>query len=168
MTEFLNPQQLIKEISIKPGITAADFGCGSGNITILLAQTIGSEGKVYALDVLQTALQTVESKAKAQGLHNIFTIRANLEIANSSTLKDESVDLVLLANILFQSPKQQAIIQEAERILKQDGCLIIIDWKKTKTPYQTSPEKIKQMVSLEFDREIPVGKYHFGLVFKKP
>ncbi|PIP17275.1 MAG: hypothetical protein COX44_00810 [Candidatus Portnoybacteria bacterium CG23_combo_of_CG06-09_8_20_14_all_37_13] len=172
MIKFLNPQQLINQLNIKQGMKIADFGCGSGNITILLARSVGSGGEIIALDVQKDKLESVKSQARLESLSNIKLVRANLEIAGSSGLENESVDLVMLANILFQSPKQKAIIQEAERILKPSGFLVIVDWEKIKTPYQTNPEKIKQMVSppaggLTFEKEIPVGDYHFGLIFKK-
>ncbi|MFH1392734.1 MAG: class I SAM-dependent methyltransferase [bacterium] len=167
MTEFLNPQQLVNQLNIKPGMRIADFGCGSGNITIILARLVGSDGDIIAIDVQKSALESVKSRADLENLSNIKLVRANLETANSSGLEDNSVDLVLLANILFQSPNQKAIIQEAERVVKENSCIVVVDWLKTKTPYQTSPKKIKQMVGLKFEKTILAGDYHFGLVFRK-
>lgn len=172
MTEFLNPQQLISQLDIKQGMKIADFGCGSGNITIVLARLAGSDGEIFALDVLKSALESVKSRAETENLSNIKLIRANLEKANSSQLDDKSVDIVLLANILFQSPNQPAIIQEAERVVKKNGRLVVVDWQPEakfgpKTPYRTNQEKIKTMVSLNFEKEISAGDYHFGLIFRK-
>lgn len=172
MIEFLNPQQLVNQLGLKPGMKIADFGCGSGNITIVLARGVGPDGEIIALDVQKSALSSVKSRSVLENLNNIKLVRANLEIAGSSGLENESVDLALLANILFQSANQKAIIQEAERVIKNNGRLVIVDWRPAakfgpKTPYRTSKQAVKKMVSLNFEKEISVGDYHFGLVFRK-
>ena len=172
---FLNPEKVIQEFDIKEGMKIADFGCGTGYFTILLAKMIGEKGRVYALDVLETALESVRSRAKSEGLLNIETIRANLEIFGGSKLENESVDLVLLANILFQSSKKADIIKEAERALKKGGRVIVIDWKKDQPMgppqnlivLQNSAKEFVEKVGLKFEREIPAGDNHWGMMFSK-
>lgn len=176
---FLNPQKLIDHLKLEPGIQVADFGCGSGNITVLMAKKVGNSGRVMAIDVLKTALQTVEGRAKLEGIHNIKTIQANLEDVDSSGLEESRVDFVLIANALFQSPGQKEIIKEAERVLKPGGRLVIVDWlpKKgnlgPKAKYRIEASEVKKMaqnLDLTFVRSLPkkvLGKYHFGLEFKK-
>jgi len=54
--EFLNPKSIIKEhLTIKPGMVAVDFGCGSGGWTIPLAELL-EHGRVYAVDILEEPL----------------------------------------------------------------------------------------------------------------
>src|SRR3989338_92037 len=127
---FLNPELIINEFGIMPGMSIGDFGSGAGYFTILMAERVGREGRVYALDIMESALDSVREKARAVGLENIEAIRTNLEVLGSSGLSDQSQDIVLLANILFQSEKKVEIIREAKRVLKDNGSLIIIDWKR--------------------------------------
>ena len=172
---FLDPEEIIKQLNIKKGIKIADFGCGAGYFTIPLAKLVGNEGRVYALDVLEQALESVRSRAKLEGLFNIETRRCNLEILNNSGLENDSVDLVLLANILFQSENKIDIIKEAKRVLKKGGEMIIIDWKPNQP--MGPPENLvvsldfikKTIKDLEFDfkKEFPVDKYHWGMIFTK-
>src|SRR3989344_4977655 len=104
----------------------ADFGSGAGYFTILLAQRVGEDGRVYALDIQESALDNVRVKAKAAGLENVETARSNLEVPGSSGLADSSQDMVLLAHILFQSEQKKEIIREAVRVLKSGGMLVVI------------------------------------------
>lgn len=172
---FLNPDKIIQEFDIKEGMRAADFGCGAGYFVISLAKSVGEKGKVYAVDVLQTALESVRSSAKDQGLLNIETIRANLEVLGGSRLEDESLDVVLLANILFQSPKKNNIIKEASRVLKKGGKMVIIEWEKNQPlgpPEKLIVEKesIKEIAkkrNFKFEKDIPAGEHHWGMIFIK-
>ena len=172
---FLHPDEIDKQLNINPRMKIADFGCGSGYFALSMAKRIGHEGRVYAFDILETALESVRSRAKIQGLFNIETLRCNLEDDKSTGLGDSSVDLVLLANILFQSEKKTDIIKEAARILKLAGIMAIIDWRPDQ-PLGPAKEfviplgAIKQLAEdegLRFKRELAVDKYHWGMIFEK-
>lgn len=174
---FLDPQRVAAGFGVQPGMRVADFGSGAGYFTIILAKMVGDTGAVTAVDILDTALETLRAKAKLEGLSNIQTIRSNLEVLGSSGLPDNSQDMVLLANVLFQNPNKSPIITEARRVLKPGGLMIVIDWRKGVNGFgppdnlKEDPEEIKQLViandGLQFSHEIDAGIFHFGQVFKK-
>lgn len=172
---FLNPQRVIMEMDIVPPVRIAHFGCGHGYFTILLAKLVGSEGHIYAIDILQEALNEVEAKAQKESLKNIQTIRGNLEVPGGSKVPDESCDYALLANILFQSKKKMEIITEARRVLKTGGKLVIIDWEFNAKLTSDSGWRISeneaqilaQDQNFSLDRKFDAGAYHYGLIFAK-
>jgi len=176
MGGFLDPGKIVSEFGISEGASIADFGSGAGYFTILLGQNVGKDGKVYALDVQEPPLDSVRAKAKAAGLENIETIRANLEVLGGSRLPDNSQDIVLLANILFQSSKKTDVINEAARVLKPGGSMIIIDWKKGTGGFGP-PDELRmengEMRSLApagmfvFQKDINAGSFHYSMVFAK-
>ena len=174
---FINPKQVIDNLNLKPGMRVADFGCGSGDITILMAKTVGDSGEVFAIDVLISALESVQGKASLENIRNIKTIRSNLEILKNSGLDNNSMDLVLLANILFQSKLKKNIIEEAKRVLKSGARVVIIDWKsfaeKLGPPknLRVNKEKIKKIakqLDFKISREFDLGEYHFAMELVKP
>ncbi len=174
---FMNPDKIASEFGIAPGMVVADFGSGAGYFTILMGQKVGENGKVSALDIQESALDNVRVKAKSVGLENIETIRANLEVAGSSGLADSSQDMVLLANILFQSELKQDIIKEAVRVLKSGGSFVVIDWKRSAGGFgppdnlRTDEISMRNLVlseSLVFEKDIDAGQFHYGMKFKKP
>ena len=173
---FMNPDKVADTFGIIQGVKIADFGCGAGYFTISIAQRTGPSGRVYGLDVVESALDSVRAKARVNGLNNIETIRANLEMIGSSGLASESQDIVLLVNILFQSNKRDNILDEAKRVLKSGGKLIFIDWKKGAGGFGPPDEKRLDPVEIEelvknkgFVSEYPIdaGQFHFGLTFSK-
>ena len=173
---FLNPASIALEFGVQQGMSIADFGSGAGYFTTILAAMVGHEGRVYALDIQETALDNVRARARAEGLNNIETIRTNLEILGSSSLSDSSQDMVLLANILFESHNDPAILREAVRVLKSGSRIIIIDWKKGSGGFgppndlRLSVENMKKLAQddgLIFEKDFDAGQFHFGLAFKK-
>jgi len=173
---FLRPESILPQLPIKRGFKVADLGAGSGYFTVLMAQLVGSEGKIFAIDVLSEALEAIRSRAKLMGVANIETKRANLEIVGSTGLQDDSVDMVLIANILFQSQKKNEILKEAVRLLKAGGFLVLIDWQKdaafvpkgSSWPLsQQEAQQLGESVNLKLKKEFDAGSYHWGLIFSK-
>ncbi|MDP3697198.1 MAG: methyltransferase domain-containing protein [Candidatus Taylorbacteria bacterium] len=173
---FMNPDKVVDAFGVSQGMKVADFGCGAGYFTISLAQRVGSSGRVYGLDVVESALDSLSAKTRVNGLNNIETIRANLEILGGSGLANESQDIVLLANILFQSNKKESILDEGKRVLKSGGKLIIIDWKKgalggPPDDLRLDPigtEEIAKNKGFVYEHPIDAGQFHFGFIFSKP
>ena len=129
---FLNPEKIIEEWDIRPGDLIADFGCGAGFFSIPLGKRVGSNGRVYALDIRSEALEAVRAKIKLFHLFNVEPSRADLERERGSGLKSETIDKVIIANILFQAENKKSIAEEAHRILKPGGSIIVIEWNEEK------------------------------------
>ncbi len=174
---FINPEKVIAQLDIKPGVVVADLGCGHGYFTLPMAKAVAPEGRVWAVDVLNDALEAVRSAAQLAGAVNIETARGDLEAPNGSKLDDHFVDVVLLHNVLFQSQKKQAIIREAKRILKVGGMFVLVDWRKDlvaigpQDGWRLSLDEARALAQEEgfaFNKVFDAGEYHYGLIFIKP
>jgi ubiquinone/menaquinone biosynthesis C-methylase UbiE len=174
--KFADPQLIVDQLEISPGMIVADFGCGAGFFSLPIAKKVGEEGKVYALDVLPDKLESVESQAKTLNLTNIITQRVNLEILGGSKLEAESVDWVIMKDMLFQNKGKDKILAEAKRILKKDGQALVIEWNKEDS--SIGPEKelrifketlmdLAKQNGWKIDKEIEVGNFHYSLILKK-
>jgi ubiquinone/menaquinone biosynthesis C-methylase UbiE len=172
---------VLSQLEVKEGQKIADFGCGHGYFTLLLARLVGKTGKVLAIDILAEALDAVRSRAQLESLTNIECFRGNLEANEGSKLQSNEIDGVLLHNILFQSQKKSDILKEAARILKANGFLALIDWlpivsEEEKTPFspgggwRISVQEAQQMaeqVGFSLIKKFDAGQYHYGLLFIK-
>jgi ubiquinone/menaquinone biosynthesis C-methylase UbiE len=172
---FLKPDDAVESWDIRPGEKIADFGCGAGFFTIPVAQRIGANGAVYAIDVRQEALDAAKTKIKLFRLTNVHFIRADLEKPRASGIKDATIDKVVITNILFQVDAKNALLQEAYRILKSGGSLLIIEWnEKNKTGpvlpntiNRQETQKLCESVGFLLYKEFFAGSHHYGLILKK-
>jgi len=172
---FISPQQIIKQFGIEHGMSVADFGVGSGHYTLAVAEYVGSIGKVYAIDVQKELLERIKKQAIASGYLNVEIVTGDLEKEGGSKLADESVDFVILSNILFQVKNRRTIVKEVLRVLKKGGKVAIIDWSKVSPlglPAEMifTKDKASQMFMEEgfiMNKEVNTGDMHYGLVFKK-
>jgi ubiquinone/menaquinone biosynthesis C-methylase UbiE len=173
MIKFLSPQEFINSLNLKNDLMAADFGCGSGGFAIPLAKKL-QKGFVWALDIQEEPLSALKGNAKLEGVSNIKTILCDLEEPKGSGLADQTMDLVLIINLFFQTKNKLAVLKEAKRVLKPKGRVIIVDWKPD-APFgpdrgRVGPEEIEKLAKkIDFKKikEIRAGSYHWALIFEK-
>jgi ubiquinone/menaquinone biosynthesis C-methylase UbiE len=106
---------------VQQGQTVADLGCGPGFYTLALAESVGPEGRVYAVDSDERAIRAVERKAARRGCHSI---EAHVSSAgNLSFIEDGSVDFVLADGLLCSMAPQdhESAVNEIRRIVKRNG-----------------------------------------------
>ena len=162
---FLNPDTTVDEWDVRPGEVVADFGAGSGFFSVALAKRVGYSGKIYALDIREEALEAIRSRAKSFRLLNIDAIKVDLEHERGSTLKNDTMDKVIISNILFQAENKKNIIEEAYRILRPEGLAIVIEWKEKVKKEET--ERLFEFTGFKKHKEFGAGSHHYGIIFKK-
>ena len=171
MIGFLNPNDILKQLNLKESMTVADLGCGSGGWVIPLAKKLEG-GKVYAVDILEEPLSALKAKANMEKLTNIQSIVADVE--KGVDIWEESCDWVLMSNLLFQCEDKKKVLQEAKRILKKGGKILVVDWKVKAAmgpkEGRVSPEEVKKIaetIGLKTEKELDAGTYHYGLILVK-
>ena len=172
-SDFIKPEEVLSHLDIDADFVIADFGCGAGGFTFPLAER-AKNGLVYALDIQDSVLNNLKGQANGRKLHNIQFIRCNLEKYKGSTLQDDSADLAVVSNVLFQAYNKSAVISEGRRVLKKGGRLLVVDWQKnegqTMVKNPPAPEEIKKIANgfkLDLEKEFSAGNFHFALIFIK-
>jgi ubiquinone/menaquinone biosynthesis C-methylase UbiE len=126
---FLRPGEIIRKLREKkyvlPGMNGADFGCGSGYFTSLLAKEVGADGKIYAIDVQEDVIKEAQEFLKNLNINNVTFLVKDLEI--NSGLENNTLDFVFISQVLYQSDELEKIIKEAFRVLRHGGYLIILE-----------------------------------------
>ena len=155
---FLEPERIVQSFGLKPGDHVADFGAGHGYFTIPLARSVGSEGRVWAIDIQKPVLDIVRSKARPEHLLNIEYVWADLEEPGRSGLAERFMDLVLVGNILFQAERRDVVLREAWRILREAGRLAVVEWDVS-MPRLSRPLAIPEISENSPDIAIQAGNF---------
>ena len=173
---MMNPTQLLEHIDIHGNMQVADFGSGIGHLTMVIARRIAKGGMVHAFDVQKEALETLRRDARTAGILNIQALWTDLETPRGSKLADRSMDLVIIANVLFQSDMKDVMVAEAVRILKPTGQVVISDWlpesaivgppSNRRIP-KDSMKSLFQKTHMKFVKEIPAGAHHYAMIFSR-
>ncbi len=173
---FSDPVKNIEQCGIQAGMEIADFGSGSGFYTIASSRSLMSTGKVYAIDAQKDLLTKVKNSAVSQGLYNVEVIWGDIEKVGGTKLKDGSIDLVLLCNILFQMQSKENVIAEAKRVLKGGGKFLLVEWSDSFGGIGPKPEAVVteaaarvlcEKAGFALDRQISAGAHHYGMIYKK-
>ena len=118
-----NIKKEIIRSGIKEGDYVLDYGCGPGFCTFPAAKIVGSQGMIYALDIHPFSIQIIEKKITKYNLQNVKSIITE----NGTGLPNESIDVVLLFNVIFMIKNQEKLIDELHRVLKKGGIISIVN-----------------------------------------
>lgn len=118
------PNQVIDKLAIKPGARVADLGAGGGYFTWYLAAAAGPQGKVYAVDIDETALGMIQREMTRRGATNVVPIRAEPTDAKLP----EPVDLVFSCDTYHHMQNRVAYFNALARYLRPDGRVAIVDF----------------------------------------
>ena len=173
---FSDPKHSIEQFRLGVGMDVADFGAGAGYLAVETAEAVGPDGTVFVIDIQQELLTKVTHYAKEHHLECFVYIHGDLETERGSTLPDNSVDAVIVSNILFQVDKKDVLLTEAVRILRPNGRILLIDWKesygnmgphKDAVLSESDARHLLKQVGLTYVSSIDAGTYHYGLIFRK-
>jgi ubiquinone/menaquinone biosynthesis C-methylase UbiE len=175
---LINPRIIYKKINLEEGMKVGEFGCGrTGSFTFSASREIGERGTVYAMDILKDVLENIKNRSQFEGYHNVLTIWTDVEKKGAAGIPEKSLDVGFFVNIFFQLKNKEGALAEAERLIKNNGSLVVVDWSK-KVNDSLGPD-IDKMVDPELlikmakennfilQENFPVGDYHFCLIFKK-
>ena len=133
--DLIDSTGLFSEIALKKGHIFLDLGCGIGNYSISASEYVGSNGVIYAIDAWKDGIETLRKTAAARGLKNIRPILA--DVSKNIPLEQGSVDMCLMATMfhdLVHADIHKTALKEVRRVLKNDGKLAILEFKKIDGP----------------------------------
>ncbi len=174
---FSDPHDNVLQMGLRDGMRVADLGSGVGHHAIAAAHVVGPEGRVYAVDVQQDVLTHLADTASRRGLRNIETVWGDIERVGGTKLREQSMDAVILANILFQLADTQAAVTEIRRILKPGGRLMVLDWAESyggigpaeqHVVPEAAAEALFSAAGFQKQKSFRSGAHHYSIVFTAP
>ena len=125
--QWQQPQKVIAALQIKPGAIVADLGAGGGYFTFKLADAVGREGKIYAVDVDSGMIDLVANEAKQKATANIEMILAR---PDDPRLPKTGVDLIFTSNTYHHIENRVAYFAKLKNYLRPGGRVAIIEYDR--------------------------------------
>jgi len=120
------PAQVVDALALKPGMSVADLGAGSGYFTRRFVEAVTETGKVYVVDIEPEALKYVEDSLVH--MHRSFEAEFILARADSPKIPFESVDLIFVCNTYHHLDNRSEYFRNVKSSLKPGGRIAIIDF----------------------------------------
>jgi putative heme-binding domain-containing protein len=165
------PETLMDSLQIPTGATVADLGAGAGYFTWRLAQRVGAQGKVIAVDIQQKMLDLIAKEAEKRSLTNVALA---LSDERDPRLPEAAVDLVFIANAYHEFSQPESMMAAVRRCLKPKGRVVIIEYAKENTDdpiaglYTMSLPEIRsemEAAGFQLERVLDFLPMQHGLIF---
>jgi SAM-dependent methyltransferase len=116
--------RLAEALSLRSGMVVADVGAGKGQLTLALAEAVGSGGRVFSSEIDPARLRAIREKVAAAGLGNVTLVEAK---AAESGLPAGCCDAIVLRRVYHHVTEPAATNASLLRALRPGGLLAVID-----------------------------------------
>jgi len=121
------PDTALEALDLKPGMTVADIGAGSGYITVRMARLVGETGKVYAEDIQPQMLQLLQRRLQREKVTNVVPVLGGLD---DPKLPADTIDLMLLVDVYHEFSEPVKMLAGMRAALKPGGRLVLLEYRK--------------------------------------
>ena len=142
------PRELIAAIGVSKGDVIADIGSGVGFMLPYFLEVIGPDGKIYAEDIQQDFLDTVEEKKSKNNWENVETILGDQK---DPKLPAGQIDLAFILDAFHHFSYPVETMRNIRRALKPDGRLVMVDFYKSREHPTRGKDWLKDHIRLDRD-----------------
>jgi len=136
----LRVDEVIARLNLKPGMTVADIGAGTGIFSRALARAVAPGGTVYAVDVDRGLVDYIGQRAKQENLGNIQPVLGEFD---DPKLPSRNVDVAFFHDVMHHIEHREAYLKTLASYLKPSARIVLIeiDPGNPNHPHQQHVEK---------------------------
>ncbi len=136
--------RLIRECGITGGWSVLEVGCGAGDVTLLLAEAVGSKGKVLAFDREAKAIDTTRARVTNAGYTNVdYAVGDRFDFPGHAPF-----DAVFGRYVLIHQADPVAMLRDAAGVVKPDGVVAFHELPLDPRAKSYSIPKVKLFASI--------------------
>jgi predicted methyltransferase len=150
------PEHVLDVLGVKPGMTVADVGAGSGYFTVRIARRIAPNGHVLATDLQPEMLDLLRAKVKEAKLTNVVPVLAT---ESDAKLPRGELDLVLMVDVYHELPKPAQTLAQVRAALRPGGRIALVEYRGEDPEVPIKPEHKTTLVQMR--RELEANGFVF-------
>lgn len=136
------------------GEVCVDLGSGRGTDVLRLAESVGSHGFVYGIDISDGMLGKARKRAEQMGVANVSFEKANLE---ELPIESGTVNLVISNCTINHADDKLKVWKEIHRILAPGGRFVVSDiysLQPVPEKYRDDPEAVAECWAGSVTRDV--------------
>lgn len=166
-----SPHRILAQLIIHSGSFVIDFGAGFGSYSLLLSDIVGQKGSVFAVDFQKHLIDKIKKDANDMGKKNIYPMHADIEKLGGVPLSGGVADYVLIVNVMNEVVDKRIVFEEAKRLLKNSGRLVVVDHENTPLPgvkqfKQVECDVLAKTVGFHKVENVDAGEFAYGIIYQ--
>lgn len=166
------PDELVAALGLRRGAVVADLGAGTGYLTRRLAEAVGPEGTVFAVETEPNLVVHLRTRAEREGTRNVVPV---LGSADHPRLPAGLVDVIVILDTYHHFDDRRTYLPALRRFLRPGGRVAVVDWHKRELPvgpdlaHKLAREQVlgeMQASGFTLDAEHDFLPYQYFLVFR--
>jgi len=153
---------LLEALALKPGESVADIGAGSGYFSWRIAQKVGDQGVVYAVDIQQQMLDILMTQMNRRKVGAI--VKPVLGTVQDPKLPAAGVDTILLVDVYHEFDFPYEMARAMVAALKRGGRLVLVEYRGEDPDVPIKP--LHKMTVAQVQKEMSVHPIRLEKVIK--
>jgi ubiquinone/menaquinone biosynthesis C-methylase UbiE len=145
------PSLLLESLHLKPGDAVADIGAGSGYLSWRMARLVGTEGRVFAVDIQKEMLVLLSQSMAARGITNVETVLGTI---TNAALPASSVDLAIMVDVYHEFSHPYEMMASICAALKPGGRVVFVEYRAEDPSVPIKP--LHKMTEAQVRKEMSV------------
>jgi predicted methyltransferase len=126
--ELYDRRELVMSMAaIRPGMSVADVGAGTGLFTMMLSDAVGPEGRVYAEEVIDRFSRYLAERALREGRANVVSV---VGTEHAVGLPPGSIDRAFLCDVYHHFAFPAEMLASIRTALRRDGQVFLVEFRR--------------------------------------
>ncbi len=124
---FVARHEIVSALELEHKARVADVGAGTGLFTQLIAEAVGANGLVWALEISPKFAAHLRTRVREAGLEQVQVVE-NSE--RSTMLSESSVDLAFLCDVYHHFEYPKPMLENLKYVIRSGGHLVVLDFER--------------------------------------